>query len=103
MHDTMTPGPTPSVKPWTVARDTFGCLSIWDAEGIMIAVIHEDEWDEHIVSEHARLIAAAPDLLAACQGLDDAFDEGIIEMPEKDHERVCALFKDVALAIAKAI
>ncbi len=56
-----------SVKPWTIASDTFGVLRVWDAEGTMIGGIHEDEWDDETVSEHARLIAAAPDLLAACE------------------------------------
>lgn len=57
-----------SVKPpWRIARDTFGCLRIWDAEGTMIAGIHEDEWDDQTVNEHANLIAAAPELLAACE------------------------------------
>jgi hypothetical protein len=33
----------------------------------MIAGIHEDEWDDRTIAEHARLIAAAPELLWACK------------------------------------
>lgn len=64
----------PSRKPWKIARDTFGCLRVWDADGTMIGGIHEDEWNDQEIIEHANLFASAPDLLAALEGMVKLLD-----------------------------
>lgn len=58
----------------------------------MIAGIHEDEWDDRTVAEHANVIVAAPELLAACEAVLAA--TGTIETE--------AAYRQVEAAIAKA-
>lgn len=79
--------------PW---RTEGGCLShrveIWTNTGWQVGT-----WDDetHNICSNARLIAAAPDLLAACEALVDACDNGSRSAIE------CAEIARAAIAKAK--
>jgi hypothetical protein len=76
----------PSKKPWTIGpsesttvyipdgdpADAFEGISIFDADGNQIAIIPDDWYIGPLVRENARLIAAAPDLLAALKSFRHA-------------------------------
>lgn len=67
-----TPGPTES---WHVENEPY---NVWDADGLLVCRVNaplepDEAWARGC--RRARLIAAAPDLLAACQEMLITVDE----------------------------
>lgn len=91
---THTPGP------WTITRESdTHPLAIQTAEGTVAYVRHmgrpDPEWQAN-----ARLIAAAPELLAALESMVDMFERHIDGRPGPDD--AAARWDDARAAIAKA-
>lgn len=67
--------------PWGVLPDRNGCLRIGHGHNCTIALVYEPP--SGFMEDNARLIASAPDLLAALRAivksLEDNDDEGMIE------------------------
>lgn len=60
-------GHTPG--PWRIAPE-FSVLSVWSGDTEVASAWRESGWiDEATQRANARLIAAAPDLLAACEAM----------------------------------
>ncbi len=63
-----------SPLPWHIEEKP---IDVWDGAGLLVHrgiadFGNDDQWNR--ASDNARLIAAAPDLLAACKAMVDAFD-----------------------------
>ena len=67
--------PTEFKTPWEWEQDTANSLLIRDASGRKVAEIIAENELEDIDGEHARLIAAAPELLAALKAIAEEDDE----------------------------
>src|SRR6266436_2761442 len=62
---------TPGMK-WNVLREHGGRILVIDQDEDIVATVDKN-WHELARNDLARLIAAAPDLLAACKGLINAY------------------------------
>jgi hypothetical protein len=86
-------GHTPG--PWTLERDRSQSLSIYSGMVFIGEVLHEVDEPGDQEKANASLIAAAPDLLAACRtALDSLHEDGTT-----DTQEALAVMR---LAIAKA-
>lgn len=63
--------------PWTLGSfdGNPAYVSVYGPNDELVADVHADEFDENEAEANARLIAAAPDLLAACEALVDGRQE----------------------------
>lgn len=91
----------PKHTPWEC--DLVDCM-VFDSRGIRVADCNNDE--EVISYEqqeaNSRLLAAAPELLAACKVLTAAQDASIDQFTEKEIDAIEAAMKQARAAIAKA-
>lgn len=68
--------------PWNVSRKKLGTIEHTDPSGLVDTVAFTSGDTSGSPSANARLIAAAPDLLAACEVVWDSCDaEGRIMLP----------------------
>lgn len=58
-------------RPWSTLAHEDGAISVV-AGGLRVARVDTVQWSREVVERHARVIAAAPDLLAALQKMVDA-------------------------------
>ncbi len=89
--------------PWEVRKDLFGCPHVFDAGGDRLTndrMCGTEGWNDH-----ARLIAAAPDLLEALEALceqDNSYHGGVIHIPCENHGDAIRKMREARAAIAKA-
>lgn len=90
--------------PWRVARTTVVGRSIIVSDGIEPTDVAET-WDtRHEYAEaNAILIAAAPDLLAACEAAEAELREYHADAPESEQRLVAPVLGLLRAAIVKAV
>ncbi|MDD5007295.1 MAG: hypothetical protein PHC68_02695 [Syntrophorhabdaceae bacterium] len=91
-------GHTPG--PWSFDKPYDGEINIYFddmGEGVPDAVVYLSDAEDDNSSENARLIAAAPELMAACRGINEWHD-----LIKQNYPEMLGPFKAVRAAIAKA-
>lgn len=103
--------PTHTPGPWTLRSGAFAGLGQQVLSGKdLVATVHSPVGRIDQESPNARLIAAAPDLLAACKRALLAIDTGYLRDPDwesmtleqKRASRQQSVYNDLESAIAKA-
>jgi hypothetical protein len=97
-----TPGPWVATD--EMANDRSICVgdaAVWGPDGDMVADVHGNLALEGDAVANARLIAAAPDLLAALRAAK-RYVEGAYECAFPDQEENAAVLRDVNAAIDKS-
>ena len=91
--------------PWTFPEDSFSEIVEAARPHMRIAFLPSD-WSKYASSEaNARLIAAAPDMLAALKNIDHwllVISSAVRADAPKDYDGVSAALKEVIAALEKA-
>ena len=98
--------PKDAIGPWSHRPSGGGGYRVWDEAGIAcIADVHPGVLPDPTGEAHARLIAAAPKMLAACEETTTKYNELVEEMDPDYAAFFTALGPEIAIikaAIAEA-
>ena len=87
-----------TLGPW-IAKDS----EIRSVEGYLVAAAEQCDVPTEMVEANAKLIAAAPDLLAACEALDDFLTDEDCDRDKEQWAAITALGHAIAKARGTAV